>query len=132
MRVRRVARAEVAGLEPRLGVAPQALDHVGDRDLDALRRFGAQPLDRALYCSFLQQPPGRRVCTARAVPRLDRGLAVALALGHRARERVLLRRPAATFGYEDVTGLSWIEIDFPDDVRRAEEEVLPRVEGVRV
>jgi choline kinase len=45
---------------------------------------------------------------------------------------VLLARPAATFGYEDVTGLSWIEIDFPDDVRRAEEEVLPRVDGVRV
>jgi choline kinase len=43
-----------------------------------------------------------------------------------------LARPAATFGYEDVTGLSWIEIDFPDDVRRAEEEVLPRVDGVRV
>lgn len=45
---------------------------------------------------------------------------------------VLLDRPRGTFGYEDVTGLSWIEIDFPDDVRRAEEEILPKVEGVRV
>jgi choline kinase len=45
---------------------------------------------------------------------------------------VLLARPAGTFGHEDVTGLSWIEIDFPDDVRRAEEEILPQVEGVRV
>lgn len=45
---------------------------------------------------------------------------------------VLLERPAGSFGYEDVTGLSWIEIDFPDDVRRAEEDILPRVEGVRV
>lgn len=45
---------------------------------------------------------------------------------------VLLARPAGTFGYEDVTGLAWIEIDFPDDVRRAEAEILPQVEGVRV
>jgi choline kinase len=45
---------------------------------------------------------------------------------------VLLARPAGTFGYEDVTGLAWIEIDFPDDVQRAEREILPHVEGVRV
>lgn len=45
---------------------------------------------------------------------------------------VLLARPAGTFGYEDVTGLSWIEIDFPDDVQRAEQEILPHVEGVSV
>lgn len=45
---------------------------------------------------------------------------------------VLLARPAGTFAYEDVTGLSWIEIDFPDDVQRAEREILPSVEGVRV
>jgi len=31
------------------------------------------------------------------------------------------------FRVEDVTGLPWIEIDFPDDVRRAAEEVLPRL-----
>ena len=29
------------------------------------------------------------------------------------------------FGFEDITGLPWIEIDFPEDLRRAEEEVLP-------
>jgi choline kinase len=45
---------------------------------------------------------------------------------------VLLDRPSGSFGYEDVTGLAWIEIDFPDDVRRAEVEILPQVEGVRV
>ena len=45
---------------------------------------------------------------------------------------VLLARPPGTFGYEDVTGLSWIEIDFPEDVKRAELEILPQVEGVRV
>ena len=31
------------------------------------------------------------------------------------------------FGFEDVTGLPWIEIDFPQDVARAEREVLPRM-----
>jgi choline kinase len=38
---------------------------------------------------------------------------------------VLLDSPPGTFGVEDVTGLPWIEIDFPDDIRRAREEVLP-------
>lgn len=45
---------------------------------------------------------------------------------------VLVSAPAETFGYEDVTGLAWIEIDFPDDVRRAAEEILPQVDLVRV
>lgn len=42
---------------------------------------------------------------------------------------VLLAAPSGTFGYEDVTGLPWIEIDFPKDVERADREVLPRIEG---
>jgi len=39
---------------------------------------------------------------------------------------VLLERPQ-DFGFEDVSGLPWIEIDFPDDVRRAGEEILPAI-----
>jgi choline kinase len=31
------------------------------------------------------------------------------------------------FTCEDVTGSAWIEIDFPDDVKRAENEILPRL-----
>lgn len=31
------------------------------------------------------------------------------------------------FGYHDVTGKAWIEIDFQHDVERAEREVLPRI-----
>jgi len=30
-------------------------------------------------------------------------------------------------GYEDITNTPWIEIDFPDDVRRAREEILPGI-----
>ena len=41
---------------------------------------------------------------------------------------VLLNSPPGTFGYEDVTGLPWIEIDFAEDVERARGEVLPRLE----
>lgn len=39
---------------------------------------------------------------------------------------VVLRRPGE-FGYEDVTGLPWVEIDFAEDVRRARDEVLPAI-----
>ena len=32
------------------------------------------------------------------------------------------------FAYEDVTGLAWIEIDFPEDMIRARDEVLPQID----
>ena len=38
----------------------------------------------------------------------------------------ILAEPAA-FGFEDVTGLPWIEIDFPQDVVRARVEILPLI-----
>lgn len=38
---------------------------------------------------------------------------------------MLRSRPAGAVGIEDVTGWPWIEIDFPEDLRRAREEVLP-------
>ena len=55
-----------------------------------------------------------------------------LAAGHTAIEHeevypALLER--VEVGYERVDGMPWTEIDFPEDVRRAEEEVLPRIEG---
>ena len=39
---------------------------------------------------------------------------------------LLLAEPDA-FGYEDITGLPWIEIDFPEDIRRAETEILSKI-----
>lgn len=39
---------------------------------------------------------------------------------------VILETPDL-FGVEDITGLPWIEIDFPEDVMRARTEVLPRL-----
>lgn len=43
------------------------------------------------------------------------------------RDLVLADR-TGEFGVEDVTGLPWIEIDFMQDVARAEAEILPRLE----
>lgn len=39
--------------------------------------------------------------------------------------RDLLLTYPEQFGYEDVTGVPWIEIDFPEDVERAEKQILP-------
>lgn len=33
------------------------------------------------------------------------------------------------FGYEDVTGLPWTEVDFPEDAERARTEILPQIES---
>ena len=38
---------------------------------------------------------------------------------------LLLEAPAGQFAYIDITGTPWIEIDFPEDVIRAEREILP-------
>jgi choline kinase len=40
---------------------------------------------------------------------------------------VLLSSPPSRFGFEDVTGLPWIEIDFTEDMARASEKILPRL-----
>jgi choline kinase len=39
---------------------------------------------------------------------------------------LVLADPGA-FGVEDVTGLPWIELDFPGDLERARREILPRI-----
>ena len=39
---------------------------------------------------------------------------------------VLLASPRE-FGFEDISGLPWIEIDFPEDVDRAGSEILPAI-----
>jgi choline kinase len=44
---------------------------------------------------------------------------------------VVLNGPPGRFGWEDVTGEPWIEIDFPEDLERARAVVLPRIEAKR-
>jgi choline kinase len=40
---------------------------------------------------------------------------------------LLLETPTA-FGYENITGLPWVEIDFPEDIQRAITDILPKIE----
>ena len=40
---------------------------------------------------------------------------------------VLVAEPEGTFGYEDITGIPWIEIDFPSDLLCAEKIIMPLV-----
>jgi choline kinase len=49
-------------------------------------------------------------------------------LPHEEAVRDLLRERGPVFEVADVTGLPWIEIDFPNDVVRAAQEVLPQLE----
>ncbi len=41
--------------------------------------------------------------------------------------RDLLLEAPEVFGYEDITGLPWIEIDFPEDIQRAQNQILPQL-----
>lgn len=44
--------------------------------------------------------------------------------------RDLLLETPEKFGYEDITGLPWLEIDFPQDIQRAQNDILPQIEIV--
>lgn len=50
-------------------------------------------------------------------------------LPHEEAVRTLLLERGPSFDVADVTGLPWIEIDFPADVARASDEVLPRIQN---
>ncbi|NKB38642.1 MAG: NTP transferase domain-containing protein [Gammaproteobacteria bacterium] len=41
--------------------------------------------------------------------------------------RDLLLEDPQNFNYEDISGLAWIEIDFPEDYKRASEDILNRI-----
>jgi choline kinase len=49
---------------------------------------------------------------------------------HEEAARDLLKEKSHAFEVADVTGFPWIEIDFPIDVARATEEVLPQLETI--
>lgn len=41
--------------------------------------------------------------------------------------RDLLLQTPDSFNFEDITGLAWIEIDFPEDVERAQNDILSKI-----
>ncbi len=50
-------------------------------------------------------------------------------LPHEEALRELALSGEADIAVEDVTGLAWIEIDFPEDITRAAGDILPRIDG---
>ena len=44
----------------------------------------------------------------------------------------LQQSAAGTFAYEDISGLPWIEIDYPEDLIRAHQEIFPRILSYKV
>lgn len=42
--------------------------------------------------------------------------------------RDLMLESPEDFGFEDVTGIPWVEIDFPEDIARAEQKILPPID----
>ena len=40
---------------------------------------------------------------------------------------VLHSEPTGTFGYEDITGIPWVEIDYESDLKKAATQVIPRI-----
>jgi choline kinase len=69
-------------------------------------------------------PAAGRALAALAGSYIERGLADAM-YEHAVRD--LIVSGEIEVAPVDVTGLPWIEIDFPDDVERAREEILPRL-----
>jgi choline kinase len=68
-------------------------------------------------------------CGAEALPELIRRLEQVVAEDSLAEweDAVHLVLPSRHVGWVDVTGLPWTEIDFAEDLRRAESDVLPHV-----
>jgi len=46
-----------------------------------------------------------------------------------AMRNILFDAPPGHFGIEDITGLPWVEIDFPEDLERAHKEIYPILAG---
>ena len=42
--------------------------------------------------------------------------------------RDLMLETPEDFAFEDVTGIPWVEIDFPEDIERAKQEILPKLD----
>lgn len=80
---------------------------------------------------FMKMSPGIAGRIAEATGRYVQAGDVRLAYEPAMRD-VLLASPPGTFGFEDITGIPWIEIDFPGDLLRAERIIYPRVAAAAV
>ncbi|NQW00459.1 MAG: NTP transferase domain-containing protein [Rhodospirillales bacterium] len=44
---------------------------------------------------------------------------------------VMKTSPAGTFGYEDITGTPWVELDYNSDLEKAATKIMPLIDGLR-
>ena len=97
---------------------------VGDRVIALGKKFVPEAWD------VIGEGIGFFKCGAEAAPELVRGLARVIEESHGLGEwedAIHLLAPQRHIGWVDVTGLPWTEIDFVEDLRRAETDVLPGV-----
>lgn len=73
------------------------------------------------FCRFAPDIAAKVAAAAEDIIRAGRRGAIY----EEAMRQVLLSEPPGTFAVEDITGLPWIEIDFPEDLERARRDVFP-------
>ncbi len=136
----RIARALIAGAFP---VNRLLIDHdfeAGDEPVKVCVQSGVPiELRKQLAPDLKYDDIGESVGFFRFDERAARRLAAIVAeyvnsgrshLPHEEAVRDLLRERSQTFEVRDVTGSPWIEIDFPLDVTRAEQEILPQLQAL--
>ena len=92
-------------------------------------RGGAPGLRAPGRVGRVPEARGRAARAPRDAPRRARSPPATRASSTRRSIPTLLAR--VDVGFERVDGLPWTEIDFPEDVVRAEREILPRLEASR-
>lgn len=103
----------------------------GEADLVDFRKIVDTPYD---WCGesvgfFKWSPAMAENLTRRAEDYIARGLREA---PYEEVIRDAILDAPADFAFEDITGTPWIEIDFPDDIVKAETEILPKIDtGLR-
>ena len=136
----RIARALLAGSGPVNRVLVDRDFEAGDEPVKVCIQGGVPiELRKQLAPDLKYDNIGESVGFFRFEERAARRLAAIVAnyvdsdrshLPHEEAVRDLIRERSQLLEVTDVTGSPWIEIDFPLDVRRAEQEVLPQLQGL--
>ena len=136
----RIARALLAGSGPVNRVLIDRDFEAGDEPVKVCIQGGVPiELRKQLAPDLKYDSIGESVGFFRFAERAARRLAAIVAnyvdadrshLPHEEAVRDLIRERSQVLEVTDVTGSPWIEIDFPLDVRRAEQEVLPRLQAL--
>lgn len=138
----RIAQALVAGAGPLNRVLIDREFEAGDEPVKLCLRDGSpielrKKLESGLDFDTIGESVGFFRFDENAARRLARLVAgyVEQGLGnlpHEEAVRDLIRERSHRIEVADVTGAPWIEIDFPADVIRARDEVLPQLQPIRV